>query len=85
MTQTKRGSFIEACVNTLIGFLISLAANPLICWLLGVKMHLSQMSGYVLFFTILSIARSYVIRRFFNGNIFQSIKNKYEPNSSFNR
>lgn len=71
--QSKKGSVIEACVNTFIGFLISLAANPVACWLFNVKMNANQMGLYVLFFTVLSVIRSYVIRRFFNYIIIKAI------------
>lgn len=64
--QTKRQSFIEACINTLIGYVITLLFSPLIYWLCGITYKLSQLGLVVLYFTILSVARSYVIRRFFN-------------------
>lgn len=71
--QTKKGSFIEACVNTAIGFLISLIANPLFCWLFHVKMNAFQMTGYVAAFTVLSVIRGYVIRRWFNQSVEDAV------------
>ncbi len=72
--QSKRGSFIEACINTFIGFIVSLAANPIVCWVLDVKMRYTQMGYYVLIFTVLSVIRGYVIRRWFNKSIERTVQ-----------
>ncbi len=72
--QSKRGSFIEACINTFIGFAVALAANPLVCWALNIKMKYVQMGYYVLIFTILSVIRGYVIRRWFNKSIERTVQ-----------
>lgn len=70
--QTKKGSLIEAMVNTLIGFIITCIFAPLIYWIAGIHMNIFQMSYSTLLFTILSVARGYVIRRWFNGKIYKS-------------
>lgn len=74
MKQTKKQSLIEACINTFVGYVITLAFSPLVYWLCDVPMKYSQMSMVVLLFTILSVIRSYVIRRFFNG--WSNVTNK---------
>lgn len=69
--QTRKGSLIEAIVNTFIGFLITYALGPLIYWVAGVKMSAFTMGWVTLMFTVLSVARNYFIRRWFaNGKIF---------------
>lgn len=73
--QTKKGSFIEALVNTLVGFLITLLFSPVIYWVCGVSMKVTQMGMVTLLFTLLSIARGYVIRRFFNNTIIKTKPN----------
>lgn len=65
--QTKRSSFKEACLNTLVGFIITLAFSPLIYALCGIKTSPSQLGLATFYFTIISVARSYVIRRWFNN------------------
>lgn len=70
--QTKKGSFIEALVNTLVGFLITLLFSPAIYWACGVSMKATQMGMVTILFTLLSIARGYVIRRFFNNTIIKT-------------
>lgn len=64
--QSRRKSFIEACVNTFIGFLITLFFAPLIYKMSGMQVNAVQMSYATFYFTILSVIRSYLIRRFFN-------------------
>lgn len=66
MDQTKKGSFIEAVVNTFVGFIVTLIASPFIYWICGVEISFPAMSMVTLLFTIVSVIRNYVIRRFFN-------------------
>ncbi len=69
MNQTKLGSFIEAWINVAIGFTINFTANWLIFPLFG--MHISLSENFVLgcIYTVISVARSYVIRRWFNARL----------------
>lgn len=66
MTQTKRKSFIESLANTLVGLIVTIAFSPLIYWVCDVKISLPKMNVVALLFTILSVIRNYVIRRWFN-------------------
>lgn len=74
--QTKKGSLTEAIINTCIGFIVTLLASPLIYWMCGVKMSGLQMGYATLLFTILSIARGYIVRRYFNKLIIKKINGK---------
>lgn len=67
--QSKRSSFIEALVNVVIGYWVSFAANALVLPHFGFNITLSQnlMIGFI--FTLISIVRSYCIRRWFNSYI----------------
>lgn len=69
MTQTKLGSFIEALMNVLIGFGINFAANLVILPLFGYTPSLWDNFQIGLLYTVVSIARSYVIRRWFNARL----------------
>jgi hypothetical protein len=70
MNQTRLGSFIEACVNVLIGFGINFAANLLILPAFGFTSLTWQTNLYIgLLYTVISVARSYVIRRWFNAKL----------------
>lgn len=74
MLQTKKGSIMEAVVNTFIGFLITCAVAPLIYWSLSIKMNAGQLGLANLLFTLVSVIRNYVIRRIFNRTQIFSIK-----------
>lgn len=69
MNQTRLASLIETLLNTLIGFAVSYLAWPIAAQAFGVPYSQGQHVGIVLFFTVLSILRGYVIRRFFNGRL----------------
>lgn len=64
--QTKKNSLKESIINTLVGFITTLLVSPLIYWVVGVKMTYSEMSVTTVMFTVISIIRNYVIRRWFN-------------------
>ena len=69
MNQTRLGSFIEACINVLIGFAINFVANLLILPLIGFHITAAQNLFIGVLYTIVSVARSYVIRRWFNARL----------------
>lgn len=69
--QTRLGSFIEAIINVVIGFTINFIANALIFPLFGWHLTPAQNFKLGLFYTAISIARSYAIRRWFNKRIVQ--------------
>lgn len=64
--QTKFHSFLESIVNVLIGYVVAVASQVLIFPLFGIHIPLSDNLLIGLFFTIVSIVRSYVLRRVFN-------------------
>lgn len=72
MNQTKLGSLIEALINVVIGFSINYCANLLIFPLFG--MHISAANNFLmgLLYTLISVVRSYLIRRFFNAKLKQT-------------
>ncbi len=67
MSQSRLGSFIEAWANILVGFGISYAANLIVLPLFGYDITAGDAFWVGLVFTLISLARSYVIRRWFNG------------------
>lgn len=72
MTQTRLGSLIEACINVLIGFAINFAANLVILPLIGFHITVSQNLFIGVLYTVISVARSYCVRRWFNNRIRQA-------------
>lgn len=72
-SQTRLGSFIEAWVNVLIGFGINFTANLVILPLFGFESLTLLNNFYIgLIYTLISVARSYLIRRWFNGKLRQA-------------
>jgi hypothetical protein len=67
MAQTKLGSFAESGANIAVGFTINTVANRLIFPLFGMHISLVDNLYLGLIYTAISLARSYVLRRWFNG------------------
>lgn len=72
MEQTKLGSLIETMINTAIGFALSFIAWPVAALLFNMPYTHSQHWGIVLFFTIISVTRSYIVRRWFNRKLHRT-------------
>ena len=66
MNQSRLGSFIESISNTIIGFAINYVANLIIFPWFGFHISLSDNFLMGIVYTGISIARSYIIRRWFN-------------------
>ncbi|QQP96529.1 DUF7220 family protein [Lysobacter enzymogenes] len=68
MTQTKTGSLAEAGANIAVGFAINWTANMLVLPLFGFTgLTAGKAFGIGLVFTVISLVRSYILRRWFNG------------------
>ncbi len=69
MNQTRLGSLIEAMINVAIGFAINFAANLVILPLIGFQISIGQNLFIGVLYTLISVARSYVVRRWFNARL----------------
>lgn len=67
--QTKLSSFIEACINTAIGFVISMVLCIVVYPWFGHAFTFNENLGITLIFTVVSVIRGYVVRRWFNSRI----------------
>ena len=86
MKQARLTSLIEASTNTLIGFAVSFGIWPMVAIITGFTYTSGQHWAIVIIFTISSVLRGYLVRRFFNSSIhtaaelfskkIMSIKNK---------
>jgi hypothetical protein len=79
MNQSRMDSLMESIVNIVIGLIISTIANYLLLQLfLGYPMHLGTNVLISVVFTVISLVRSYSLRRAFNGrSVWSAIKDKY--------
>ncbi len=66
MSQSRKMSAIEACVNVGFGFVIAVGSQYVIFPWFGLYAPFGDHVMIGLFFTVVSLARSYVLRRLFN-------------------
>lgn len=72
MRQTKLGSFYESLINVGIGFGINYVANLVILPLFGFHVGLVDNLYIGLLYTVVSVVRSYVVRRWFDAKIHRA-------------
>lgn len=65
--QSKKESLLESVANIVIGMGIGLTAQLIIFPLVGLDVSLNQNIKILIAFTLVSLARTYFIRRFFEG------------------
>jgi len=69
MEQTKLGSLYESTMNIIIGAVVALVSQLLIFPMFGIDVPFSANLGIMAWFTLISVVRSYVIRRWFNAKL----------------
>lgn len=76
--QTHIDSFMESVVNIAIGLVISTVANAVVLpTVTGHPLTLGQNVALSVIYTVISLVRSYAIRRAFNGrSVWQAIKKR---------
>lgn len=66
MTQTRRQSAVESVTNLVVGYTINMGANFVIFPIMGWPLSLGQNMTIGVFYAVVSILRSYGLRRFYN-------------------
>lgn len=66
MSQSRRHSLLESCANTVCGYVVAVSSQLLVFPLFDIHIPMRSNLGIGLWFTGVSLARSYVIRRWFN-------------------
>jgi hypothetical protein len=66
LMQSKFHSFIESLMNQTIGYILALITQVIVFSFYNITVSLSQNLQITLIFAIISILRSYIIRRIFN-------------------
>lgn len=64
--QSRTQSAIESCLNVIIGYAVALASQLTIFPMFGINIPLSDNIAIGAWFTVISIIRSYAVRRMFN-------------------
>ena len=77
--QSKVESLIESSINILIGYTVAVLSQLLIFPIFNIHISLIDNLLIGVYFTIISLLRSYVIRRYFN----KRLNNKYKDLPEF--
>jgi len=71
MKQTRIMSFIESLANIAVGYIVAILSQLLVFPIFGINIPLHDNLLIGLWFTVISLFRSYIIRRYFNGLRFK--------------
>lgn len=73
MSQTRKGSLFEALTNIAVGFGVALISQIIIFPLYDVHVPITTDLAITLWFTLVSLVRSYLLRRFFNARLARAV------------
>lgn len=65
--QSRKGSLVETCTSTAIGFAVSLVLTALVMPAFGYQTTWAHDFWITVIFTVASIVRGYCVRRFFEA------------------
>ena len=65
--QSRAMSLVESIVNIVVGFVVAVLAQMIVFPLFGIRASFAQNVGVGIAFTAVSLARSYALRRMFDG------------------
>lgn len=66
MSQSRAQSMIESAANVVIGYMVALGSQLVVFPMFGVHLPLQDNLLIGLWFTVISLVRSYFVRRWFN-------------------
>lgn len=76
MTQTKLESLLENVLNVLSGLGLSIfVVQPIVFWYFDIHLETSENILIAVIFTVVSIIRGYVWRRYFNKKLLKRMVN----------
>lgn len=76
--QTRLESLIEAAMNIAIGYVVALLSQLAIFPMFGIDIPLSANLWIGAWFTMVSLVRSYAVRRWFNARLRSAAKSMAE-------
>ena len=71
MNQSRLMSFFESFANVSVGYVVALLSQLAIFPLFGISLTLADNMAIGAWFTAISLVRSYMLRRWFNGLKFK--------------
>ena len=66
MAQSRRGSLIEAVINTVVGYALAVTTQFAVFPVFGLQVGFVENLGLGLIFTVVSVVRGYALRRLFD-------------------
>jgi membrane protein implicated in regulation of membrane protease activity len=69
MEQTRLGSLLEAGINIAIGYIVALLSQIAVFPMFGIHVPLGTNLWIGAWFTVISLVRSYVVRRWFDARL----------------
>ena len=66
MTQKRLHSALESATNVAVGYAVAMVAQAVVFPLFGFYASTAEHAGIALIFTVVSLVRSYALRRLFN-------------------
>ena len=66
MTQTRTMSLVESLTNVAVGYALAILTQIIVFPIFSIEVSVSQNLTIALIFTVVSVLRSYVLRRVFN-------------------
>lgn len=75
--QSRKASLIEACANTALGFVIAMITTAMTFRFLHIQASATQQLSSVSIFTVISVIRSYFIRRMWNAEWWKRFKRNH--------
>lgn len=82
MNQTKMVSAVEAFCNIGSGFILSLIVWQILAYLMGIPMPIMDNLLITSVFTVISLVRSYMWRRFFARGLHSKLVNYLRSNTN---
>ena len=67
--QSKKHSVIESLTNVMIGYVVALLSQLAVFPLFNIDIPFSDNLLITAYFTLISLVRSYIVRRYFNKKI----------------
>lgn len=72
MNQSRLSSFIESIINIIIGYGVALISQLMVFPMFDIHISLSANLWIGAWFTVISLVRSYIIRRWFNARLHKA-------------
>ena len=72
MTQSKLQSAIEACANIVVGMGVALLSQVILFPIFDIHVTSKTHLCITLWFTVISLVRSYFLRRYFNARLHKA-------------